>query len=76
MPHRDAQLEELNRLVGRLVDERARDHEAYLREREILSAMVVDLERLATSILAVIERTKTRLAGIAPSGAPVEPPAA
>lgn len=74
MPHRDAQLEELNRLVGRLVGERQADHEAYLREREVLSAMVVDLERLAEAILTVVERTKTRLAGITPSGTPAGGP--
>lgn len=70
MPHRDAQLDELNRLVGRLVEDRRADHEAYTREREVLSAMVVDLERLAEALLSVVERTKTRLAGITPSGAP------
>ena len=64
----DDRADELNELLGRLLAERADDHEAYLREREVRAAAVVELERLGAAISVVVERTKTRLAGIAPSG--------
>lgn len=69
----DPRLDDLNQTIGRMLDERATDHELYTREREILSAMIVEAERHAQSLLAVIERAKSRIAGISPSGGP--PPA-
>jgi hypothetical protein len=71
MPHRDEQLEELNRLVGRLLEERSTDHEAYVRERESMALMVVGIERHCGALLTIVEQVKTRLAGVSPSGRPV-----
>lgn len=61
---------ELNDLLGRLLDQRADDHESYLREREALALLVVGVERHVDALGVLVEQAKTRIAGITPSGRP------
>lgn len=62
--------DDLNDMIGRMLDERSEDHERFERDREIVALMVVELERMAQHMRAVVERAKTRLAGITPDGLP------
>lgn len=61
---------ELNKILGRLVNQHEQDHEAYLRERETLALMVVTMERHLEALQLVVEQMKSRIAGITPTGRP------
>lgn len=57
-------------MIGRVVEQREADHAEHLREREVIALLVVGLERQLAAMSSLVEQTKTRLAGITPSGRP------